>query len=55
VKGMSSPRTAPQQCSRLSPHLAYGTVSLREVVQAARAANIAPPRSQHAAINRYFG
>ncbi|HQS03413.1 MAG TPA: FAD-binding domain-containing protein [Halothiobacillus sp.] len=37
VKAMSSPRTAPQQCSRLSPHLAYGTVSLREVVQAARA------------------
>jgi deoxyribodipyrimidine photo-lyase len=37
VKGMSSPRTAPQQCARLSPHLAYGTVSLREVVQATRA------------------
>jgi deoxyribodipyrimidine photo-lyase len=34
---MSSPRTAPQQCARLSPHLAYGTVSLREVVQATRA------------------
>lgn len=34
---MSSPRTAPQHCSRLSPHLAYGTISLREVVQATRA------------------
>ncbi|MGC8697753.1 MAG: deoxyribodipyrimidine photo-lyase, partial [Halothiobacillus sp.] len=37
LKGMSSPRTAPQHCSRLSPHLAYGTLSLREVVQATRA------------------
>lgn len=37
VNGMSSPRTAPQHCARLSPHLAYGTVSLREVVQATRA------------------
>jgi len=28
---MSSPLTAPSACSRLSPHLAYGTVSLRTV------------------------
>ena len=27
--GMSSPVTAWQQCSRLSPHLAYGTLSMR--------------------------
>ncbi len=32
--GISSPLSAPTACSRLSPHLAYGTLSLREVVQA---------------------
>lgn len=32
--GMSSPVTAPEACSRLSPHLAHGTLSAREVVQA---------------------
>jgi deoxyribodipyrimidine photo-lyase len=33
---MSSPLTAYESCSRLSPHLAYGTLSMREVVQANR-------------------
>ncbi len=33
---MSSPVTAYESCSRLSPHLAYGTLSIREVVQANR-------------------
>jgi deoxyribodipyrimidine photo-lyase len=36
VKGLSSPLTAPLCCSRLSPHLAFGTLSLREVVWASR-------------------
>ena len=31
---MSSPLTGERACSRLSPHLAWGTLSLREVVQA---------------------
>lgn len=31
---MSSPGTSEESCSRLSPHLAYGTLSVREVVQA---------------------
>ncbi len=35
--GISSPLSAPTACSRLSAHLAYGTLSLREVVQATRA------------------
>ena len=35
--GISSPLSAPDACSRLSAHLAYGTLSLREVVQATRA------------------
>lgn len=33
---MSSPLTAANSCSRLSPHLAYGTVSMREVTQKTR-------------------
>ncbi len=33
---MSSPVTAPAQCSRLSPYLAFGALSMREVWQAAR-------------------
>ena len=32
-RGMSSPLTAPDVCSRLSPHLATGVISMREVVQ----------------------
>ena len=34
---MSSPVTAFDACSRLSPHLTWGTVSMREVAQASRA------------------
>jgi deoxyribodipyrimidine photo-lyase len=34
--GISSPLTAPSACSRLSPYLAYGCLSLREIVQATR-------------------
>ena len=37
ARGMSSPLTAWQACSRLSPHLAWGTLSLRETVHALRA------------------
>lgn len=33
-KAMSSPLTAQQACSRLSPYLAWGSVSVREVAQA---------------------
>jgi deoxyribodipyrimidine photo-lyase len=32
-KAMSSPLTAQQACSRLSPYLAYGVLSIKEVVQ----------------------
>ncbi len=34
--GISSPLSAPDACSRLSPYLAHGTLSMREVVQATR-------------------
>jgi len=37
-RAMSSPNTAPDACSRLSPHLAWGTVSLRETVLAVQGA-----------------
>jgi len=33
-RGMSSPLTAPEACSRLSAHLAFGTISMRSVHQA---------------------
>lgn len=35
---ISSPNTAARACSRLSPHIAYGTLSLREIYQQAKAA-----------------
>ncbi len=35
--GISSPLKAPTACSRLSPYLAWGCLSLRELVQATRA------------------
>lgn len=34
---LSSPLTAVRGCSRLSPHIAYGTVSLREIYQQSKA------------------
>lgn len=34
-RGMASPTTAGDACSRLSPHLAWGTLSTREVMAAA--------------------
>ena len=35
--GISSPVSAPTSCSRLSPHLAFGTLSMRHVWQASEA------------------
>jgi deoxyribodipyrimidine photo-lyase len=35
---MSSPRSATRACSRLSPHLAFGNIGLRETIDAVRAA-----------------
>ena len=34
-RAMSSPLSAPSACSRLSPHLAWGTISVRQAWQAA--------------------
>jgi deoxyribodipyrimidine photo-lyase len=38
AKEMSSPITAPSSCSRLSPYLAWGAISMRTVVQRAETA-----------------
>ena len=38
TSAMSSPLTGARACSRISPHLAWGTLSVREAVQAADAA-----------------
>ena len=40
---MSSPVTAERACSRLSPHLAMGSVSVREVVQMTQARQLGHP------------
>lgn len=43
---MSSPLTGERACSRLSPHFAFGTLSLREVVQATMARQVTRPGGQ---------
>ena len=49
--GISSPLTAPEACSRLSAYLAWGCISMREVVQQTRAhlAQLPPQASRHRA------
>jgi deoxyribodipyrimidine photo-lyase len=44
--GISSPLSAPSACSRLSPYLAFGCISLREVVQATRSQIARQPNTQ---------
>lgn len=45
-RDMSSPATAFDACSRLSPHLAWGTLSMREAAQATQA-RISDLKRQH--------
>ena len=49
--GISSPLSAPDACSRLSAYLAFGCISMREVVQKTRAhmAALPPQASRHRA------
>jgi deoxyribodipyrimidine photo-lyase len=49
--GISSPLSAPDACSRLSAHLSYGCISMREVVQQTRAqlVQLPPQASRHRA------
>lgn len=51
---MASPLGGERACSRLSPHIAFGTLSLREVVQAAEARARDQPGSQWSASLRSF-
>lgn len=51
---MSSPLSAEQSCSRLSSYLAYGNLSTRQVVQAARAARDATDDKSRRAALRAF-
>ena len=51
---MASPLTGERACSRLSPHIALGTLSLREVVQATTARMEARPGPHWAASLRSF-
>ncbi len=44
-RSMSGPNTAPDACSRLSPHLAWGTVSLRALVLATRKSSVVTRQS----------
>ncbi len=48
TRAMSSPVTAPDACSRLSWHIAYGSISMREVAQTAWAHYRGLPPSQNA-------
>ena len=53
-KSLSSPLTAEAGCSRLSPHLAFGTVSMRTVHQATEVAIAATPERAMAYALRGF-
>lgn len=52
---MSSPLTAADACSRLSPHLAFGTVSMREAWQAAQRAKSLHAREGNAEFSASVG
>jgi deoxyribodipyrimidine photo-lyase len=55
-RALSSPLTAADGCSRLSPHLAFGTVSMRSVHQATEAAIAhAPDRALSHALRGFAG
>ncbi|MEW5837294.1 MAG: FAD-binding domain-containing protein [Pseudomonadota bacterium] len=43
ARGMSSPLTAESACSRLSPHIAWGALSMREIVHALHARQVEAP------------
>ncbi|MCV6598172.1 MAG: deoxyribodipyrimidine photo-lyase [Mangrovicoccus sp.] len=45
-RAMSSPLSGANACSRLSPHIAYGTLSMREIAQATWARQTALPGAQ---------
>jgi deoxyribodipyrimidine photo-lyase len=61
-RDMSSPLTGADSCSRLSPHLAFGTISMREAAQAAwvrsrelKGDNSAPARDWRGSVASFQG
>ena len=55
-KALSSPLSAEEGCSRLSPHLAFGTLSMRTVHQATEVAiNTTPDRTLAHALRGFSG
>lgn len=55
-RALSSPLTAPEGCSRLSPHLAFGTLSMRQVHQATeRAIRSTPDPALARALRAFAG
>ncbi len=54
-KAMSSPNTAFEACSRLSPHLAWGTISMREVAQATNRRRISVKQDSDAKRSNWRG
>ena len=54
-RGMSSPITAADSCSRLSEHLAFGSISMRAVHQATQAAQQRPAPGMADALRSFAG
>ena len=54
-RGMSSPITGADSCSRLSEHLAFGSISMRAVHQATVAAQQQPPPGMADALRSFAG
>ena len=54
-RGMSSPITAADSCSRLSEHLAFGSISMRAVHQATVAAQQSPAPGMAQALRSFSG
>ncbi len=54
-RGMSSPLTAADSCSRLSEHLAFGSISMRAVHQATLAAQQRPSPGMADALRSFSG
>jgi deoxyribodipyrimidine photo-lyase len=50
---MSSPLLAPTACSRMSPHIAFGTFSIRELVHLAKVARM-PSDSKRSFLSRLY-
>lgn len=53
MREMSSPLLAPVACSRMSPHIAFGTLSIREIAHRTKASTL-PSQSKRAFLSRLY-